>query len=292
MSDVSVSVFSGLPCHLGEGPSYDARTDTLFWFDIVEKRLLEKPFSGGETIIHDLPLVASALAAVDADRQVLVTEKGLQLRNRSSGALEMLAEVEADRPDTRSNDARPHPCGAFWFSTMGRKAEPRAGAIYWYFRGEVRRLFPDITIPNAISFSPDGATAYFSDTRENRLYRVPCDPEMGLPLGEPTLVMNGNDRPGGIDGSVIDAEGTIWNARFGGSCLEALSPEGELIRSIKLPARQLTCPAFVGRNADRLGVTSAFEGMDAEERRADPHAGKTFLLDLKVEGRLDPPVLL
>jgi sugar lactone lactonase YvrE len=32
-------------------------------------------------------------------------------------------------------------------------------------RGKVTTLlFPDITIPNAICFSPDGAIAYFTDT--------------------------------------------------------------------------------------------------------------------------------
>ncbi|TIW15232.1 MAG: SMP-30/gluconolactonase/LRE family protein, partial [Mesorhizobium sp.] len=31
----SVSVLSDHICELGEGPSYDPATDTLFWFDIV-----------------------------------------------------------------------------------------------------------------------------------------------------------------------------------------------------------------------------------------------------------------
>ncbi|KAI1690717.1 SMP-30/Gluconolaconase/LRE-like region domain-containing protein [Ditylenchus destructor] len=39
---------------------------------------------------------------------------------------------------------------------------------------------------------------------------------------------------GGVDGSVVDAEGTLWNACWGGSALNAYSPQGRLIRSIKL----------------------------------------------------------
>jgi sugar lactone lactonase YvrE len=93
MSEVAVSVLSDIACHLGEGPSYDPGTDTLFWFDILERKLLELPLSGGETRIHELPVMASALAAVDASRQLLVTETGLQLRDRGSGKREMLAEV-------------------------------------------------------------------------------------------------------------------------------------------------------------------------------------------------------
>ncbi|MCT8998132.1 SMP-30/gluconolactonase/LRE family protein [Chelativorans intermedius] len=292
MSDVGVSVLSDVACHLGEGPAYDARTDTLFWFDILGRRLLELPLGAGKTREHGLPVMASALAHVDEARQLLVTETGLQLRDRASGSLEMLVEVEADRPDTRSNDARTHPSGALWFGTMGKQAQERAGAIYWFYKGEVRRLFSHITIPNSICFSPDGAIAYFADTHENRLYRVACDTETGLPVDDPVLTVEGNAMPGGIDGSVVDAEGTLWNARWGGGRLDAWTARGELIRSIPLPARQVTCPVFIGAAADRLAVTSAFEGMDAAARQADPEAGKTFLLDLEVNGRHDTPVAL
>lgn len=292
MSDVSVSILSEVACHLGEGPTYDPRTDTLFWFDILERKLLELPYPGGQTRIHDLPVMASALAAVDEKRQLLVTETGLQLRDRDSGALTMHVEVEAERRDTRSNDARVHPAGALWFGTMGKAAQEQAGAIYWFFKGEVRRLFSHITIPNSICFSPDGAIGYFADTHENRLYRMACDPETGLPVDDPVLTLEGNEIPGGIDGSVVDATGTLWNARWGGGRLDALTSRGELIRSIQLPARRATCPVFVGPGADRLAVTSAYEGLDEDARRADPDAGKTFLVELEVEGRFDPPVLL
>jgi sugar lactone lactonase YvrE len=55
--------------------------------------------------------------------------------------------------------------GALWIGTMGKKCRKTgAGAIYHVARGTVTLLFPDITIPNAICFSPDGAAAYFTDT--------------------------------------------------------------------------------------------------------------------------------
>ena len=42
---------------------------------------------------------------------------------------------------------------------MGVFAEADAGAIYRYYKGELRKLFAPITISNAISFSPDGLHA-------------------------------------------------------------------------------------------------------------------------------------
>lgn len=287
----SATLLSGERCHLGEGPTYDAASDTAWWFDILEKRLFEARLATGDVTIHSLPFMASALAVVDERRHILATEQGLVLRDIASGRLEVLAPVEADNPATRSNDARVHPGGSFWFSTMGRHARPGAGTIYAFRAGAVTPLFPGITIPNAICFSPDGLTGYFADTAADRLHRVRLDPATGLPLEAPT-VLHLHIGEGGLDGAVTDAEGLIWCAIWGGARLNAYSPEGELVRSLAAPARQTSCPVFVGAGFDRVLVTSAWEGMDEAARAADPHHGRTFLLDIGARGRAEPRVRL
>ncbi|MCK0207363.1 SMP-30/gluconolactonase/LRE family protein [Starkeya koreensis] len=282
-----VTVLCDERCHLGEGPAYDAASDTAWWFDIIERRLFEARLGTGEIVVHALPLMASALATVDDGRQMLATEQGLMLRDIATGALEMLAPVEAATPATRSNDARVHPSGTFWFSTMGRQAEPGAGTIYAYRAGTVQALFPGITIPNAICFSADGATGYFADTAANALYRVRLDPATGLPLEAPAVIHRHRDE-GGLDGAVVDAEGLLWCAIWGGARLNAYSPEGDPVRSVAVPARQASCPVFVGPAFDRVLVTSAWQHMDEADRAADPHHGKTFLLDIGARGRAEP----
>lgn len=276
-------------CELGEGPAFDPFGDRLFWLDIAGRRLLEKSWPNGDTQAVDLPEMTSAISPLDDRRQLLVTETGLYLRDAGKGKLSHIMPIEADNGATRSNDARVHPCGAFWIGTMGKNAESGAGAIYWAFRGALRRLYGDITIPNSICFSPDGGTAYFTDTDVNLLYRVSCDPRTGLPTDEPQIFVDHRSGKGGLDGSVVDDEGVVWTACWGAGALVAHGPDGRLLRTISLPASQTTCPAFVGEKADRIVVTSAWEKMDEAARAADPHAGKTFLIDLPVAGRLDPP---
>ena len=292
MSNPAVSILSEVVCELGEGPTYDPATDTLWWLDILGRKLLAKKLSGGETQLHDLPLMASAMGLLEDGRHLLVTEKGLYLRDQASGALQLHTPIEAENPQTRSNDSRVHPSGAFWIGTMGKKAESGAGAIYWFYKGEVRRLYPGITIPNSICFSADGAAAFFADTRKNILFRLDCDPANGLPTGEPRVFVDKRGKKGGIDGSVMDADGVLWNASWGAACVDAYGPDGALLRSVGLPASQTSCPAFVGPKADRLVVTSAWEGMDEAARAGDPEAGKTFLIDLPVKGRFEPKVLI
>lgn len=291
-TEKDASALSDVVCELGEGPNYDPVSDTLFWFDIVGKKLLAHSFERNATTTRDLGQMASAVAFIDDQRQLILTETGLHIRDVETGKLSPHVAVEAENPATRSNDARVHPCGAFWFGTMGKKAEKAAGSIYWYFKGETRLLYPGITIPNSICFSPDGATAYYADTRENLLFRVDCDPKTGLPAGEPVVFFDQSGGEGGLDGSVIDADGVLWNARWGGSSIDAYSPDGKRIRSVPVPALQPSCPAFVGRDASRIAVTSAWSGMDEDARAADPLAGKTLILDLPVKGRLDPRILI
>lgn len=288
---VPTTVFCGERCHLGEGPTYDPASDTAWWFDIVERRLFEARIATGAVVSHALPVMASALAVIDDARQLLVTEDGLYVRDAGAGGLHRLVELEADTPSTRSNDARVHPSGTFWIGTMGRQAETGAGSLYAFREGAIQRLYGGISIPNAICFAPDGATGYFTDSAAGVLMRVPLDPASGLPVGDAVpLYRHAGD--GGLDGAVVDADGRIWCAIWGGGRVDVLTPAGDLVRSVAVPAAQPSCPAFVGAGLDRLLVTSAYQDMDEAARAADPDHGRTFLLDIGVRGRPEPRVRL
>ena len=129
VEQVPTSVLSAERCHLGEGPTYDATTDTAWWFDILEGRLFEAHLGSGSIRVHALGRMASGLGRIDAERQLIVAEDGLYIRTLADGALTLVCPLEADNPATRSNDARVHQSGTFWIGTMGRKAETGAGAI-------------------------------------------------------------------------------------------------------------------------------------------------------------------
>lgn len=287
-----VSVFSDIVCELGEGPSVHPGLERVFWFDVLGKRLFEKPFKGGGTVIHDLPFHASIAAVVDDGRQLIVSEEGLHLRDVKTGVLKRLLAHEAGDRSRRSNDGRVHPSGALWFSTMRWSVDEGTGAIWWFRGGEIRRILEatPITIPNGIAFAPDGSHAYFSCTMANVVYRVETDPATGLPSGEAKVFARVTD--GGPDGAVVDRDGLYWSARWGGGAVDAYDASGARVTSIALPARQTSCPVFVGGDAGRLVVTSAWEGMDAGARKADPLAGQTFQVDRPFNGRFDPAVAI
>lgn len=278
-------------CQLGEGATYDPASGKAFWFDIKGQKLHELHLATRTKAVHDLPFLGSVLAVVDAARQLIVSDQGLFLRTVADGRLTPFLTLE-DKAVNRSNDGRVHPCGALWASTMGRSAEKHSGAIYHVAGTVVTKLFSNITIANSICFSPDGGTGYFVDSAVNRLMRVALDAKTGLPTGEPEVLSDQSGTPGDVDGSVCDAEGLIWNARWGGNGIDVYRPDGTKVAHHHVPALQTTCPAFIGEKADRLLVTSAWADMDDAARRADPLAGQTFELGIPVKGRFEPTFTL
>jgi sugar lactone lactonase len=293
MTDMTgVTILSDVVCHLGEGPGYDPDLGVLFWFDILERRLLQRRIDAPGTRVHEIGVHGSVLARVDGERHLIVAHDGLHIRTVADGRMSLLLPVEADDSSRRSNDGRVHPCGALWFSTMRWTVDDGEGVIWWFFKGELRRIVTGLAIPNAISFAPDGSHAYYACSKARTVYRIATDPATGLPEGEAAVFLRLGPDDGGPDGAVVDADGVLWNARWGAARLVAHAPDGRQVASIDMPARQVSCPAFVGSGANRIAVTSAQEGMDAAARAADPLSGQTFIADIPVRGRFDPPVRL
>lgn len=284
---MKAELFCAAGCTLGEGPLWHPGRQRLFWFDIPEKTLLSTDASGcaPDRVVFDEAI--SAAGVVDDSRLLVATETKLVVLDIATGARTPYLPLEADRPETRSNDGRVGPHGIFWIGTMGWRGEdaPGAGAIYGVRGKECRVLQSPITIPNAICFAPDGATAYFTDTPTGRIMKLPLG-EDGWPDGPPALFSDGAGAPGAPDGSVVDSDGYVWNARWGGSCVARFSPDGRLDGLIEIAARNVTCPAFGGADLATLYVTTARDGDDS------PGAGHLYTAAPGVRGQAEIPVAI
>lgn len=277
-----MDVYSDTVCQLGEGPLWHPERNALFWFDILGNTL----FCKGETEdAWGFDEHMSAAGWVDRDTLLIASETALWRFDIPTGEQEFLVGLESDNPVTRSNDGRADPYGGFWIGTMGKEAEAYAGAIYRYYRGEVRRLFDRITIPNSICFAPDGRRAYYTDTMSRRIKTVALDDE-GWPTGKPSIFVDLRAEELNPDGSVVDAAGNLWNAQWGAGRVACYGPDGTFLRAIDLPASQTTCPAFGGADLTTMFVTSAAQGVD------EPQGGMTFAAQIEVTGQREHQVIL
>ncbi len=279
-------IFDDRRCDLGEGPLWHPLRGQLFWFDILGRRLLTQ--SGPGPMEWQFDDMVSAAGWISRDELLIASETALFRFNLETGTQTHLTGLEADNPRTRSNDGRADPQGGFWIGTMGKSAEPGAGAIYRYHRGELRVLFPRITIPNAICFTPDGRTAQFTDTVTGCVLRVALGAD-GWPKGQPETFLDLTALGLNPDGAVIDASGVMWLAQWGAARVAAYAPDGQFLRAIPFDAPHTSCPAFGG---DTLYCTTALQGMDTAQRAAHPQAGKTFMAPAIAQGQSEHQVIL
>lgn len=281
-------IFDSRPCDLGEGPLWHPERQQLFWFDITGQRMLS--VEKGEQRQWRFPEMVSAAGWVDRNMLLIAGERDLFFFDVETEEIETLVDLEPDLRGNRSNDGRADPMGGFWIGTMDKKAQAGAGAIYRYYRGELRKLFPGITIANAISFSPDGRTAYFADTVTGRVMRVALD-AAGWPAGQPEVFLDLTAEGLHPDGAVVDAGGVMWLAQWGAGRVAAYAPDGSLVRHVSFDAPHTSCPAFGGPELTTLYCTTALEGMDAAARAAHPNAGMTFAAEGVAKGRAEARVM-
>lgn len=282
---MSVQIFDPRPCALGEGPLWHPERQQFFWFDILGQRLLSQTAGGPQEWRFDR--MASAAGWIDHDRLLIATETGLAVLDLRDGGLTDLVAVEGDRSDTRSNDGRADRQGGFWFGTMGKQAEPGAGAIYRYYRGQVRQLYDAISIPNAICFSPDGSNAYFADTARQIVWRQPLDSD-GWPKSSRQDYLDLSAQGFYPDGAVTDADGGFICAIWGEGAVIRFDADGEQTHRWPVGGLHASCPAFGGADVRQMLVTTALQGID----NPDSAQGLTYLIQTGLQGVAEPKVIL
>ena len=286
---MTATVYDSRPCELGEGPLWHPERQQFFWFDILQNKLLSRTADG--PLEWQFTENVSAAGWTGRDSLLIASETRLFVFNLDTGAETEICPLEANDPETRSNDGRADPQGGFWIGTMAKRGFDKPGAIYRYYRGELRLLFPGIKIPNAISFSPDGTLAYFTDTPDARIMAQPLDGH-GWPKGEPRVFADLRAEGLHPDGSVVDAAGNMWNAQYAAGRVAVYGPDGAFRHAVAIPGKYSTCPAFGGAGLSTLFCTSAHQDIDAETLAKHPENGQTFAIQTQSEGQKEHRVIL
>ncbi|KAH9220727.1 hypothetical protein DL95DRAFT_477914 [Leptodontidium sp. 2 PMI_412] len=272
------------PNLLGESPIYRACDSTLHWIDcystpcavhiltvdpstgeaIGRARILEVPFGRITSIYFRKGTPGSYICGY---------QQGIALLDEKTGGVVVLKELikKEDSEAWAMNDGGVDPQGRFWigevdmkalFAKMGGKSLPEG---YGSPRGRLWRYEADGTCTimdtgigcgNGIGWSPDGKCMYFNDSVPQITWRYDFDRETGKICNKMKII---GDLPQGVlnDGCVVDQEGNLWVAMFMLNCVMVYTPEGSLLKTIRFPAKLITCPTWGGRGNDILFITSA-----------------------------------
>lgn len=273
---------------LGEGPFWAEAEQRLYWTDIAGRWAHCIDPATGEGRSWRMPSSCSAILPARSGDPVVALADGLYRLDPATGAVRPFARPDDD-PGNRSNETRCDPQGRIWLGTMcnnlGPAGEPlplarRSGGFFCVRPdGSWTRLFAGLGISNTLAWSPDGTRFYCADTLREIIWSFAYDPE-GPSLSDQTVFAEGG--PGHPDGSAMDEEGFLWNARWGGGRVIRYAPDGRVDRELFLPVEQPSSCAFGGPDRKTLFVTSARQ--ELEGLAPDSLDGSVFAVRVDVAG--------
>jgi sugar lactone lactonase YvrE len=283
MADVELVLAAGT--ELGEGPVWDDRRERLLFVDILRGDVHAfHPPTGTDRVVN-VGRAVGAVALTTRGDWVLAAGRGFVRANPETGHTTAMVDVEREDANTRMNDGAVDPAGRFWAGSCSLVGEAGRGTLYRLDPdGAVHRMLSPVTTSNGIDWSPDGRTMYYVDTRTRRIDAFDFDAAAGTFANRRPFV-DFAGQAGRPDGLVVDAEGAVWVALWEGGAVRRYTSDGQLDRSVAVPAPLTTKCAFGGPALQDLYVTTATRGLDARARADKPLSGGLFRLRPGVAGQ-------
>lgn len=280
MSQVNpgVEVIADCACSVAENPLWHPSLRRLLWTDIPAARLYQ---FDPQTRTHELFYEGRVVGGftLQADGSLLLFQDRGTITNLKDGVEVPVIKEIAEERDLRFNDVIADPVGRVFCGTFTRG---HLGRLYRLDRdGSLTKLLDGVGCSNGMAFSPDRRVFYYTDSFARTIYRFDYDETDGAISNQrPFYVVN--VAAGFPDGCTVDSEGYLWFAHWGGSSIVRVDPDGQVERSIRIPATKATSLTFTGDDMKDVYITS--EG-GKERTQDDPSAGAVFRTRCEIAGR-------
>lgn len=269
---------------LGEGPVWDSKTQTLYWLDILNKRI----YAGSE-ILAELDEFVGCLAPRQTGGLILTKRFSVWTLDHAPGKPDsvrttLLHTLTGEPPDNRFNDGKCDPRGRFLAGTMDMGEKDPVGSLYSFDGKSVTKILGNVTISNGLAWSPDHKTFYYIDTPTRQVRAFDYDLDTGA-IANSRVVISVPESLGWPDGMTSDMQGNLWIAMWGGAQVTQWDPRtGQLLEQIPVPAKNVSSCVFGGKDLNELYLTSARVGLDEGALGQYPLTGGLFRLQTGVEG--------
>ncbi|UCG57546.1 MAG: SMP-30/gluconolactonase/LRE family protein [Phycisphaerales bacterium] len=283
-------------CRLAECPIWNDNDNTLYWTDILEKRIWKyQPESNVIGVEWEGDLMVGGYAFTEDNDIVLCTDKGVyRLSRKSRGGRASELQLLFDIPmadDERFNDITTDPRGRIFAGTLTERRVD--GILYRLESGKAPvAVLKDIATSNGMTFSLDLKYFFHTDSRARTITKYEYDPGTG-DIGNPHVFYRGSERDGVPDGITIDLQDHIWVACWRGSKVIRLDPDGSVVRELPVPAIQPSSVVFGNENLDELYITSACQGCADLAKGTDGEGrylgGEIYCVSPGVTGRREWP---
>ncbi len=270
---------------VAESPLYDERTQRLYFVDIPGCKLYAVKLQSGELASWTFESEVASLGLTASGALVVALRDSVIRFDPASAARTEICRIEADRPETRLNDGRVGPDGAFWVGSMDDRPDKQPIGILYRVdpSGRVERKVEGLLITNGLAWTADGEAMFHADSRGPWIDRWAFDRRTGEISGRARFATldNATGRP---DGGSCDAEGYYWSAGVSAGRLNRFAPDGAIVAAYELPVPAPTMPCFGGPDFRTLFLTSLREGRPAELIAGAPLSGSLLAAPAPVAG--------
>ena len=282
---LSFATIADTRCGVGESPVYDETTEQVFFVDIPGCLVHAVDLPTGQRRSWQFETEVGSLGLAASGRLVVALRDRVILFDPQSGERQELCTIEADRPETRLNDGRVGPDGAFWVGTMDDR--PQKGPIASLYRvdpsGRAERKIEGLIVSNGLAWTADGATMFHTDSRGQWIDRWRFDPRTGT-IADRRRIATPDEATGRPDGGSCDAEGFYWSAGVSAGRLNRFSADGGLVESLPVPVPFPTMPCFGGPDFRTLYLTSLRGSHPPEVLARAPLSGALLAAEAPVAG--------
>jgi len=280
---VKVDAICSAQAELGEGPFWVPKDQALWFVDIAGRSIHRYQLVSEQHTVWTTPDRVSFVIPISGCGSLVALGRAMHHFDALSGEFRHVASVEPHLADNRINDACVSPQGELWFGSMHDLETDASGTLYRLDReGRITALDHGYVISNGPAFSPNGRIFYHTDTYRRVIYAF--DYGADGQLSNKRILVQLEESAGFPDGTSVDAEGCLWIALWGGWGVRRYSPTGALLETLRLPCANVTKLTFGGTDYRTAFVTTAWRGLSATERSAQPTAGDLFTFRSEVPG--------
>lgn len=262
---------------VGENPLYNPLDGCLYYVDIRGKCFYCADCDSTVLKKVDLPEQIGCMAICSDGDFLLGMETGVYILDKD-GQIK-LAHPPQKILGRRFNDGKVGADGAYYLGTTDTEGK---GAFYRLKNGELVKLLDDVNCSNGLDWSLDGSKMYYVDSPLKKIEVFDFDINAKNPLSNRRIccdlkdIIPANAVP---DGMCIDQEGNLWVAIWnGGKVLKIDTEKSRVVDQIDVEVNKPSSCAFIGKNLDRLLITSASFLED------DPNAGSLYIAEVKAKG--------
>jgi sugar lactone lactonase YvrE len=282
---LSFACIADVKCRIAESPVYDERTNRVFFVDIPNCKLFAMDIADAALRSWTFESEVCSLGLAASGRVVVALRDTVILFDPATEARSDICRIEAERPETRLNDGKVGPDGAFWVGSMDDRPEKAPiGALYRVDpAGGVERKAEGLFVSNGLAWTADGEIMFHADSRGPWIDRWRFDRWAGT-IADRVRFAEPGEASGRPDGGTCDARGFYWSAGVSAGRLNRFGPDGRIVEAHSLPVPAPTMPCFGGPDFRTIFLTSLREGRPAALLEEAPLSGGVLAAEAAVAG--------